>query len=182
MTQCSTGKTKICWPIEGAGRAEIADIAALGGRRSAEVARFLSEHAELLARQGAVTAAWRRRGDRQAGPYYSLVCRDADGRQRSVYLGRAGALVDAVRRAVAELQAPLRERRRLAQICRTLRREAAAARRQLDEELRPLGLRRQGHEIRGWSQRPAQRPARGESAAAAVTSEDLAATAAEPNG
>ena len=37
------------------------------------------------------------RGEERFGPYYSLIYRE-DGRQRSIYIGRAGVLVEQVRR------------------------------------------------------------------------------------
>ena len=108
---------------------------------------------DLFARQGSVAASWRRRGARVYGPYYSLIYRE-EGRQRSLYLGRAGALVEEVRRQLATLQAP-RRARRLAERCR---RQAATALRaskaQVNLGLRSWGLRLQGFEVRGWRRSP----------------------------
>jgi hypothetical protein len=128
-------------------------LAALESSRSEAVARLMSDNAALLTKQGAVVAAWRWRGGRRLGPYYSIHFRDALGRQRAIYLGPEGELVVAARRALVELQTPRRLKRRLAEARRALAREAAAARREMDDGLQRLGLRRQGHEIRGWSRR-----------------------------
>ena len=107
----------------------------------------------LFARQGSVAATWRRRGARVYGPYYSLIYRE-EGRQRSLYLGRAGALVEEVRRQLATLQAQRRARRQ----AEHLRRQAATALRaskaQVNRALRSWGLRLQGYEVRGWRSSP----------------------------
>ena len=101
-----------------------------------------------FARQGSVVATWRSYGGRKLGPYYRLVYRE-EGRQRTVYLGRAGELVDRVRAALAKLQRPIRERRRLAriggQVRVALRREKA----RLGMILRRWGLYLKGFELRG---------------------------------
>jgi len=129
-----------------------------GDVRRLAVAEFIAAHAGLLAQQGAVVAAWRRRNGRRIGPYYSLVYRELSGRQCSVYLGAVSDLVEAVRRQIAELQAPLRLKRQLAGIRRALRREFVAAQEQLDVELAQIGLSRKGSEIRGWSRTPRRLP------------------------
>ncbi len=117
-------------------------------QRLAKVERFLAECREALARQGAVVAGYRRRGGRRLGPYFKLTCR-IGGRQASVYLGADGELVRGVRQHLAELRHERYERLRLDRFRRTLRRHALEARRHLDDQLRLVGLRRQGHEIRG---------------------------------
>ena len=108
---------------------------------------------ELFARQGSVVASWRRRGTKTYGPYYRLIYRE-EGRQRSLYLGGAGGLVEEVRGRLLALQAPLRSRRAMGRV----RRHAAAAMRaskaQLNLQLRPWGLRLQGFEVRGWRRSP----------------------------
>ena len=108
---------------------------------------------EVFARQGSVAATWRRRGTRVYGPYYCLIYRQ-EGRQRSVYLGPAGALVEEVRQRLATLQAPRRARR----LAERRRQEAARALRaskaRVNLGLRPWGLRLQGFEVRGWRSSP----------------------------
>lgn len=108
---------------------------------------------ELFMRQGAVVAAWRTYRQRKLGPYFHLVFRD-EGRQKSIYLGRPGPLVDEVRQLLAAVQGPLRRRR---QFDRT-RRQAMAAFRlsnlNLGRLLAPLGLRMKGLQIRGWHNLP----------------------------
>ena len=109
---------------------------------------LIGSHPAVFARQGSVVATWRSYGGRRLGPYYRLVYRE-EGRQRTVYLGRAGELVDRVRAALAKLQRPIRERRRLAriggQIRVSLRREKA----RLGMILRRWGLYLKGFELRG---------------------------------
>ena len=108
---------------------------------------LIAARPDLFARQGAVQATWRR--GRTAGPYYHLRYRVA-GRHRQIYLGREGAGVAEVRRALAALREPGRRQRAL----RRMRRQVAAALRMhraaLGVRLRPLGLRLQGARIRGW--------------------------------
>lgn len=118
-------------------------------QRLGKVEQFLTEHGEVLACQGAVVAGYRGRAGLRLGPYFKLTCR-IGGRQTSVYLGADGALVHGVRQRLEELRRKRSERLQLARLRRELRRRAREARRHLDEQLRSVGLRRQGHEIRGW--------------------------------
>ena len=107
----------------------------------------------LFARQGAVVAGWRRRGQRRMGPYYRLRYRDGPC-LRTIYLGPEGPLVERVRQALAALQAPWRRRRAY----RCQRREIVASLRAhkgvLNRRLGLLGLRLQGYEVRGWRTSP----------------------------
>jgi hypothetical protein len=114
---------------------------------------LLAARPEQFARQGSVVASWRRRGTRTYGPYYRLIYRE-EGRQRSIYLGRAGGLVEAICGRLLALQAPLRAHRAAE---RTRRHAAAlvrASKAQLNLCLRPWGLRLQGFEVRGWRTSP----------------------------
>jgi hypothetical protein len=114
---------------------------------------LLAARPDLFARQGSVVASWRRRGTRTYGPYYRLIYRD-ERRQRSIYFGRAGGLVEEVRGRLRALQAPLRDRRA---VQRTRRHAAAlmrASKARLNLQLRPWGLRLQGFEVRGWRTSP----------------------------
>ena len=103
----------------------------------------------LFLRQGAVVATWRNTGTRRIGPYYRLDYHEGR-RLRSIYLGRDGPLVEAVRRALAAVQAPWQSQR----LDRRLRRRTLASLRchkgLLDRRLRALGLHLKGFEVRGW--------------------------------
>ena len=129
---------------------------------------LLAARPELFARQGSIATSWRRRGDRTFGPYYRLRYRDGQC-ARSLYLGRAGPLVDRVRHALDAIQAPLRQCRALDQLQRRIRDTLRLDRRCVDVRLRRLGLRLKGFEIRGWRTSPlwtlARRAAEGNAAA-----------------
>ena len=119
-------------------------------QRRQAVEKFLADHDERLVRQGAIVKTWRRRGGRKLGPYFMLVVRKATGRQRAVYLGTAGPLVDEVRSRLAACRRGRRPEPGLARARRSLRRAAATANQIFDRELAVLGLYRKGWEIRGW--------------------------------
>jgi hypothetical protein len=145
--------------------------------------RLLTVRPELFARQGAVVATWGRRrpqGDSpifadtktgtvsqgrcvsrslRYGPYYCLSYRDG-GRQRSVYLGREGELVETVRWRLAGLQGPRRQRQTLERFRRQTITAMRAEKRRLDVQLRGFGLRLKGFEVRGWRASPLRMPAR----------------------
>jgi hypothetical protein len=136
---------------------------------------IIAARPEVFRRQGAVVASWRRRGDKVYGPYYRLSWRE-DGRQRSVYLGREvelpengshpekgphpnplpkgpkgeGTTVEDIRRALAGLQRPLRERRAADRLRRMVVKSLRIQKIRLNFQLRPLGLRLRGFEVRGW--------------------------------
>lgn len=113
----------------------------------------IADRPHLFSRQGSVAVSWRRRGARVYGPYYRLIYRE-ESRQRSLYLGRVGALVEEVRQRLATMQAPRRARR----LAEQRRRQAAAALRaskaHVNLGLRAWGLRLQGFEVRGWRKSP----------------------------
>ncbi|MEN6452413.1 MAG: hypothetical protein ABFC96_18145 [Thermoguttaceae bacterium] len=115
--------------------------------------RLLSARPEQFARQGSVVAAWRCRDGKRFGPYYRLAYRD-DGRQASVYLGRAGLIVERVRQMLHTLQQPLRKSRMLRRIDRQARAAIRASCARVTALLRPLGLRLRGFEVRGWRHSP----------------------------
>ena len=106
---------------------------------------FIAENTAVLARQGSVQQTWRGR----LGPYYRIVCR-TDGGQRTFYLGNDMNTVQAARRLLAELQSQRRRELKLNRIERALRRQLRLAKRQLDTELRAVGLYLKGFEVRGW--------------------------------
>ena len=97
----------------------------------------------------APTEGWSGEGTSKCGPYYRLAYRD-DGRQRSVYLGREGPLVDEVRRLLADLQRPLHRQRLMNRLCRQARAAVRVHKTRVDAQLRACGLRLQGFEVRGW--------------------------------
>jgi len=121
---------------------------------------LIARRAELFARQGSIVAAWRRRGSRTYGPYYRLSYRE-DGRQRSVYLGREGAVVAQLRQELADLQRPWRQYRAVARLERQVETALRAEKGRLNRHLRLLGLRLQGFEVRGWRTSPTRRWLRG---------------------
>jgi hypothetical protein len=130
----------------------------LENRRSADqqphpAMALLAARPDLFARQGSVVASWRRRGTRTYGPYYRLIYRE-EGRQRSVYLGTAGGLVEEVRGRLLALQAPLRGRRAIERSRRQAAALMRASKARLNLQLRPWGLRLQGFEVRGWRKSP----------------------------
>jgi hypothetical protein len=111
---------------------------------------FLAAHAEHLRRNGSIVAKFRTRHGKRFGPYAMLTCRDAQGRQRAIYLG-SEELVGKARTALAALRAPRRQAKVLARARQALRRGHRAARTWLAAELQQLGLHLQGSEVRGWS-------------------------------
>jgi hypothetical protein len=110
---------------------------------------LIAARPDIFVRQGYVAATYRRRNGKTFGPYYLLAYRD-DGRQRSVYLGRAGALVERVREALAALQGPRVQCRLLTNMQRQIRAALRVEKLHLAALLRPFGLRLQGFEVRGW--------------------------------
>ena len=114
---------------------------------------LLAARPDLFARQGSVVASWRRRGTRTYGPYYRLIYRE-EGRQRSLYLGRAGGLVEEIRGRLRRLQAPLRNGRASKRAGRQAATLMRASKARLNLQLPPWGLRLQGFEVRGWRTSP----------------------------
>jgi hypothetical protein len=121
----------------------------IDAHRTEAVLQWLAENAETFRRQGFVVADWRGRGERRRGPFYCLRYREA-GRQRSLYLGRDAELAAAVRRRLEELQAPLRREREDAREWAQQRATSRAFSKVWDRELKRIGLRLQGSEVRGW--------------------------------
>ncbi len=99
--------------------------------------RLLSARPDLFGRQGSVAATYRCRNGKRFGPYYRLAYRE-DGRQRSVYLGPAGAVVERVRQLLSALQKPLRQWRFLRRIDRQARAALRANNARVTALLRPL--------------------------------------------
>jgi hypothetical protein len=113
-----------------------------------QLLRFIGAHAGHLASQGSVHASWRTYQGRRLGPYYRLLFR-IDGRQHSRYLGTDPAFADEIRCLLAHMQAPLREGRTLTRCRAQLRAALRLQKRELDGQLRRLGLYLKGSEIRG---------------------------------
>jgi len=103
----------------------------------------------LFFRQGHVAATWRRRDGKTFGPYYRLSYRDG-GRQCSVYLGRAGALVERVRQALGAIQQSLAQHRMFNRMRRQILASLRITKLRVRALLRPFGLRLKGFEVRGW--------------------------------
>ncbi|MBN2579095.1 MAG: hypothetical protein JXB10_08900 [Pirellulales bacterium] len=103
----------------------------------------------VLARQGAIVASWQTYRGRKLGPYYRLAYR-AEGRQRSIYLGKSKTVLRQVRRLLKKIQEPIKTRR-------TLRRAHKAFQAVKKEQharsriaLREAGLDLRGYDLRGW--------------------------------
>jgi hypothetical protein len=110
---------------------------------------LIESRPDLFARQGSVSATWRHRNGKTFGPYYRLSYRD-DGRQRAIYLGREGSLVESVRQMLHKLQEPWRLKRVFDCLEHKARAELRANNAHLAALLRPYGLRLKGYEVRGW--------------------------------
>ncbi len=112
---------------------------------------LLSNHPDRFAAQGTVVETWRTCRGRRLGPYYRLAWRE-NRRQRSVYLGRQGALVKEVRRLLQEAQASRRIRREHRRRAALFREQVSRPIRQYIKEMFRLfgnGLYIKGSEIRG---------------------------------
>jgi hypothetical protein len=118
-------------------------------QRRQAVDLFIAAHRDSLIRQGAVVSKWRQRGGRTLGPYYLLVCRDRDGRQRSVYL--APTLVEEVREMLRSLQLPIKQSRSLEKARRKIRSALRKSWTTVSMEISQVGLKRKGAHINGWS-------------------------------
>lgn len=118
-------------------------------QRRAKVKRFFAEHHAEICRQGTVVTTYRWRSGRRLGPYFQLTCR-VGTRQVAVYLGADEDIARSVREMLAQAQGARTTDKRIAKVRRLLRRQARLARKIVDVELEPLGLHRQGNEIRGW--------------------------------
>ena len=110
--------------------------------------RLIASQPALFRRQGSVAASWREYRGRKLGPYYRLAYRHG-GRQCSVYLGRAGKLVEQVRAALRRLQGPLSRLRTLARFRARIKASLRREKLRLDGHLRRFGLYLKGFETRG---------------------------------
>ncbi len=115
--------------------------------------RLIDARPELFAVRGHVAASWRRRNGKKYGPYYRLAYR-LGGRQLSIYLGRAGELVERVRRRLQAVRMPLIQRRMFQALERQIRASLRVCKPRVSALLRPFGLRLKGYEVRGWRYSP----------------------------
>lgn len=124
----------------------------------ARVCRLIAAHPELFAAQGTVVTSWRRYRGRTLGPYFRLAYR-ADGRQRSIFLGRSPKLAEAVRALLGAVQRPARDKRTLARLRKSAQAALVQCKGDLRRELGTRGLVLKGLEVRGW-RRPGRRETR----------------------
>jgi hypothetical protein len=118
--------------------------------------QLIEANPQFFARCGHVAESWRQRNGRKFGPYYRLAYRDG-GRQKSVYLGRAGELVEQVRQRLAAIQGPRRQCFALRRLQRNIRTTLRVDKRNIAKLLRPYGLRLKGMELRGLRISPFRR-------------------------
>ena len=114
---------------------------------------LIAARPDLFSRQGYVAASYRRRNGKTFGPYYLLSYRE-EGRVRSIYLGRAGALVERVRQTLGAQQQPVTQYRLFDRLVRQARASLRIERLRLRALLCPFGLRLKGSEVRGWRYSP----------------------------
>ena len=118
-------------------------------QKLAAVEQLVASRPDTFARQGVVVATWRRVGQQRLGPYYSLRFRDGR-RQQSLYLGSSRELAEQVRRLLAQLQRPHRERRGLERSRAAVKASLHSHKESWRRELETVGLTLKGFEIRGW--------------------------------
>ena len=111
--------------------------------------RLIAARPDIFASQGHVAATYRRCNGKTHGPYYRLGYRH-DGRQRSIYLGRPGRLVDRVHHTLATLQKTVIHRRMFSGLRRSIFASLRRQKLRLNTLLHPFGLRMKGFEVRGW--------------------------------
>jgi hypothetical protein len=117
-------------------------------QKLAAVERWLAGREMALSRQGYVVESWRQYRGRRLGPYYRLRYRER-GRMRSVYLGRDAVLAEEVRGRLSELQRPLRRKREAHKRWKKERAYLRILKARWEAELRKIGLRLKGFEVRG---------------------------------
>ena len=101
--------------------------------------QLIAARPDIFCRQGYIAATYRHCNSRTFGPYYQLAYRQ-DGRLCSVYLGRAGELVEKVRQALAALQGPRVQSRLLSGVERQIRAALRIEKLHLAGLLRPFGF------------------------------------------
>lgn len=113
-----------------------------------KILEALNARSGLLMRQGTVVAAWREYKGKRLGPYYRLVYRQG-GRQKSIYLGPSAWVAKQVRAALAKLQTPLRETRRLQLVREMIRSSLRAHQSRAKSLFAYYGIHLKGFEYRG---------------------------------
>jgi hypothetical protein len=103
----------------------------------------------VFSRQGTIVASWQTYRGRKLGPYYRLAYR-ADGRQRSIYLGKSKNLLRQVRRLLDKLQKPSKTSRILRHAQKTAQADLKTHMAQFRIELLKVGLQLRGYAARGW--------------------------------
>jgi hypothetical protein len=111
--------------------------------------RLIAARPELFCRQGNVAATYRRRNGKTFGPYYRLSYRE-DGRLCSIYLGRAGKLVERVRHALDAQHQPVTQYRLFERLAKQIRASMRIEKIRVRSLLCPFGLHLKGSEVRGW--------------------------------
>jgi hypothetical protein len=103
----------------------------------------------LFAHQGAIVASWKTYRGRKLGPYYRLAYR-ANGRQRSIYLGKSKILLRQVRRLLEKLQKTAKTKRILHQAQKAAQTALKIHMAQFRIDLLRVGLHLRGFAVRGW--------------------------------
>jgi hypothetical protein len=103
----------------------------------------------VFSRQGTIVASWQTYRGRKLGPYYRLAYR-ADGRQRSVYLGKSKNLLRQVRRLLEKLQKPAKTRQALHTAEKVVQSALKKHMAQFRIDLLKVGLQLRGYAVRGW--------------------------------
>jgi hypothetical protein len=119
-----------------------------GAQKRAALRRWLTDRTAMLSRQGYIVETWREYRGRRLGPYYRLRYR-AEGRGRSIYLGRDAAFAEEVRDRLRDLQSPLRKKREAHKRWKQERAQLRKLKARWEVELRKIGLRLKGFEVRG---------------------------------
>jgi hypothetical protein len=111
--------------------------------------RLIAARPDVFCRQGNVAATYRRRNGKTFGPYYRLSYRE-DGRLCSIYLGRAGKLVERVRHALDVQHQPVTQYRLYERLAKQIRASMRIEKIRVRSLLCPFGMRLKGSEVRGW--------------------------------
>ena len=117
-------------------------------RRVQLLAKF-RRAAPAVATAGSIVETWRTYRGRRLGPFFRIAFRESE-MQKSIYIGNNPELIAAARELLAELQTDERARRAVKRLQSAARASLRVAKLAWDRELREVGLRRKGFEIRGW--------------------------------
>ena len=114
-----------------------------------DIRKRLKSRPDIFTRQGAVVESWRAYDGRKLGPYFRLSYRDG-GRQYCIYLGRSRQLANRIRKLLQEIQRPVKQQRKLDQICALARAALRKQKERWSEDLDQAALHAKGYEVRGW--------------------------------